>query len=102
MAEAVETVCSAEAIADEIGQSRRNLYRLFRVAFAQSAAEHLRTMRLARARKLIKASWAERSSVAAGRGLRSYSHFLRLYKADFGLSRGEDRRSTRLARPRPA
>lgn len=97
MAEAVATVCSVEAIADEIGHSRRYLDRLFRVAFAQSAAEHLRTMRLARARKLIKASLAELSRVAARRGFRSYSHFLRLDKAAFGLSRGEDRRSARLA-----
>lgn len=97
MAEAVETDCSVETIAGELGLSRRHLDRQFRAAFAHTAAEHLRMMRLARARKLIKASRADLSSVAARCGFTSYSHFLRRYKAAFGVSPGEDRRSNHLA-----
>nr|WP_255618223.1 helix-turn-helix domain-containing protein [Aurantimonas sp. VKM B-3413] len=93
MAEAVEAGCDIEVVATDLSMSRRHLDRLFRAAFSRTAAEHYRMMRLARARKLIKATRADLSTIAARCGFASYSHFLRRYKAAFGVSPTEDRRS---------
>lgn len=68
----------------------------------RTVADHYRLIRLARARKLIKATDMDLASIAQRCGFVSYSHFLRRYREAFALSPARDRAAVDTARSAPA
>lgn len=71
-------------IAAEVGLSRRQLDRLFAKIFSNTAADVYLTIRLSRARKLLRSSTLDLSSIAEACGFASYPHFSRSYRKMFG------------------
>lgn len=82
---------SVEAIAAQVGVSRRHLDRMFAAAFSCTVSEYFRQIRLARARKLVKSTALEFGEISTICGFVSYSHFLSRYRKQYGLSPSQDR-----------
>jgi AraC family carnitine catabolism transcriptional activator len=80
-----------EDIATKLRLSRRQLDRVFLQSMHCTAAEHYRLIRLARARKLIKATKIDLATISTRCGFGSYSHFLRRYRETFGSTPSHDR-----------
>ena len=80
-----------EDIATKLRLSRRQLDRIFLQSMHCTAAEHYRLIRLARARKLIKATKIDLATISTRCGFGSYSHFLRRYRETFGSTPSHDR-----------
>jgi AraC family carnitine catabolism transcriptional activator len=98
MEEAIRRPLEVEAIAHQLGLSRRHLDRLFQMAFNCSTFEYYRMIRLSRARKLVKATRMQLTTVASRCGFESYPRFLERYREAYGISPAEDR-SSALLRP---
>ncbi|MFV0475769.1 MAG: GlxA family transcriptional regulator [Pikeienuella sp.] len=86
------------SVAKEVGISRRTLDRLFMRSFECSASTFFRRIRLARARKLIKSTDLDITSISFLCGFQSYSHFRKLYRDAYGMLPSSDR--THLDSPR--
>lgn len=102
MEEAIHKPLDVGDIAGHLGLSRRHLDRLFRIAFNCSTFEYYRMIRLARARKLVKATRIELTTIAARCGFQSYPRFLERYREAYGLPPSEDRVSALLRPSEPA
>ncbi len=79
-------------IASKIGVSRRQLDRLFRVHFSSTASDVYQSMRLSRARKLLRSTNMELPTVSDACGFTSYASFSRAYRRMFGWSPTRERR----------
>jgi transcriptional regulator GlxA family with amidase domain len=101
MEEAIHRPLDIEAIADQLALSRRHLDRLFEIAFNCSTFDYYRMIRLSRARKLVKATRIELTTIAMRCGFRSYPRFLERYREAYGLSPSEDRASELLQPTQP-
>lgn len=101
MEEAIHRPLDIEAIAVQLGLSRRHLDRLFEAAFDCSTFDYYRKIRLARARKLVKATRIELTAIAMRCGFRSYPRFLERYREAYGVSPSEDRASELLQPTQP-
>lgn len=101
MEEAIHRPLDIETIATHLALSRRHLDRLFEAAFGCSTFDYYRMIRLARARKLVKATRIELTTIAARCGFRSYPRFLERYREAYGLCPSEDRASALLQPTQP-
>lgn len=89
---------TVESIARQVKVSRRTLDRLFLRSFQCSAAAFFRQIRLARARKLVKSTDLDITSISYLCGFQSYSHFRRLYCDAYGMPPSQDRTSVESPR----
>ena len=81
-----------EALAEEVGLSRRQLQRRLRRLTGQGPAETLWAFRLERAVQLLEAGAASVSEVAYRTGFRDPSHFARAFREAFGEAPSAHRR----------
>lgn len=102
MEEAIQEPLSIGDIARQLNISRRHLDRMFHQAFNCTTADYYRMIRLSRARKLIKATKIDLSTVSSRCGFHSYSHFLQRYREAYGVSPTEDRHSQAIAPTEPS
>ncbi|MGE8067512.1 GlxA family transcriptional regulator [Pseudomonas sp. NPDC089569] len=91
MEKALEEPLDCEAIADEVGLSRRQLERQFKHQTGLSPLKYYLTLRLARAHNLLQQTQLSVAQVAASSGFGSLEHFSRTYRARFGCPPSEDR-----------
>jgi AraC family carnitine catabolism transcriptional activator len=101
MEEAIHRPLDIEAIAEQVALSRRHLDRLFEIAFNCSTFDYYRMIRLARARKLVKSTRIDLTTIAIRCGFRSYPRFLERYRQAYGISPSEDRVSELLQPTQP-
>ncbi len=80
-------------LAREVGLSERQLGRLFVAELGQSPAAHIRGTRLRYARWLLQNSDENVTEVALRTGFADCAHFIRQYRAEFGMTPGSLRRS---------
>ena len=79
--------------ARRIGLSTRQLDRLFSEKLGASYAEHYRSIRLERARDLLRQSAVPITEIALGCGFSSASHFSRAYREAFGVTPASERKA---------
>ena len=101
MEEAIHRPLEIEAIARQLAMSRRHLDRLFETAFDCSTFDYYRMIRLSRARKLVKGTQMELTTIAGRCGFNSYPRFLQRYREAFAISPADDRASTLLQPTQP-
>lgn len=101
MEEAIQRPVEVDAIAAHLGLSRRHLDRLFKLAFNCSIFEYYRMIRLARARKLVRATRIDLATIAERCGFQSYARFLDRYRQAYGVAPSEDRASQVLPATAP-
>jgi transcriptional regulator GlxA family with amidase domain len=77
---------SVEALGEELGVSRTQLYRRIKNATQCTPVELLRMARLKKASELLATTSLTVSEVAYRTGFTSPSYFAKCYKAEFGLS----------------
>lgn len=82
---------SRKAVAQRIGLSTRQLDRLFASNLGTSFTTHYRTIRLDRARDLIRQTTLSITEIALACGFSSPGHFSRRYRERFGSSPKEER-----------
>ncbi|RKO29368.1 GlxA family transcriptional regulator [Burkholderia mallei] len=91
----IESPLSSDALAREVGITRRQLERLFSTMLDDTPARfHLR-LRLKRARELLQQTDMTVAAGCAACGFESPSHFSRTYRAQFGTSPRSDRHTSR-------
>jgi transcriptional regulator GlxA family with amidase domain len=78
--------------ARRIGLSTRQLDRLFTEKLGVSYAGHYRSIRLGRARDLLRQSAVPITEIALGCGFSSASHFSRAYREAFGVTPASERK----------
>ena len=81
-----EDPLAPDALARAVGVSTRQLERLFRRHLNTSPAKHYLSIRLERARNLLRQTGLSISEVSVLCGFVSTSHFSRSYKATYGIS----------------
>ena len=86
MGENVEAPLAIEAIAEAIGVSRRQLERLFKSHLGLTPAWYYASMRLDRARELLRFTNMSVTEVSVACGFQSLSHFSTTYRRQFGRS----------------
>lgn len=91
MEAAIERPLPLAEIAARVNLSRRHLDRLFFESFDCTTADYYRKIRLSRARKLVKATTLDFSTICARCGFASYSHFLHRYREQYLVSPADDR-----------
>ena len=80
-------------LADLISLSESRLRHLFTSETGKSPSQHLRDIRLARAKKLLAETRLTIDQVAMRVGWQDRSHFERRFKEEFGLTPAEHRKS---------
>jgi AraC family carnitine catabolism transcriptional activator len=91
MEQALEEPLDCEAIAGQVGLSRRQLERQFKQHTGLSPLKFYMTLRLAKAHSLLQQTRLSVAQVAACAGFGSLEHFSRTYRAKFGCAPSEDR-----------
>ncbi|WP_085718518.1 GlxA family transcriptional regulator [Pseudomonas sp. B28(2017)] len=91
MEQALEEPLDCEAIAAQVGLSRRQLERQFKHQTGLSPLKYYITLRLAKAHSLLQQTRLSVAQVAACSGFGSLEHFSRTYRARFGCPPSEDR-----------
>lgn len=77
--------------ARRVGISIRQLDRLFAAKLKRSHQAHYRQIRLERSRELLHRSTATITEIAVACGFSSASHFVRVYRANYGITPSADR-----------
>ena len=75
---------SIEDFSSEIGMSRTQLHRKLKALAGKSASQYLRSVRLARAKKMIEEEKGNISEIAYSVGFSSPAYFSRCFKEEFG------------------
>jgi AraC family transcriptional regulator, glycine betaine-responsive activator len=101
MEEHIHKPLDVELLAEQLHTSLRQLDRLFLAAFECTTFDYYRMIRLSRARKLVKATRIDCTTISARCGFRSYSRFLERYREAYGVSPAEDRRAKNLTPTQP-
>ncbi|MCC6984666.1 MAG: GlxA family transcriptional regulator [Bauldia sp.] len=103
MRERLELPLSRDELAGTVGLSVRQLERLFAGQLGATIGETYRSLRLDRARILVRESVLPITEIAVASGFGSASHFSRCFKERYGGSPAEERRkeSARTRRPTP-
>src|SRR5579862_1327781 len=91
MAEHVETPLAIDAVADAVGVSIRQLERLFKGHLGLRPAWYYTSIRLDRARELLRLTDMSVTEVGVACGFQSPSHFSAAYARHFGRSPRADR-----------
>ncbi len=99
MEQHMEEPLSPDALAEEIGVTRRQLERLFCSAMKDTPTHFYLGLRLARARELLQQTDMSITTVCVACGFESPSHFSRTYRTRFGSSPRQDRSSPRATAP---
>lgn len=101
---ALESPLSIAGVAHRVGQSPRQLDRLFRRHLQHAPAAYYRALRLDRAARLLRQTALSVGEIAAATGFASSAHLARHFRGRYGASPGNYRRSEpgRLAEPGPA
>jgi AraC family transcriptional regulator, carnitine catabolism transcriptional activator len=81
-----------DAVAQEVGVSRRQLHRIFADKLATSPARFRRKTRLDRAHQMLVNAEASVTEVAMATGFKSRSYFWRCYRQEFGRAPSSDKR----------
>jgi transcriptional regulator GlxA family with amidase domain len=84
MREHIETPLDMGSLAGQVGISARQLERLFRRDFQQSPAKFYMSLRLERARELLRLSALSITEIGFACGFQSASHFSAAYSLRFG------------------
>ncbi len=93
----IEEPLTLEEIARLGGTSQRQLQRVFRSAVGLTPARYYGTLRLRRARDLLRQTPMSVIEVTLACGFRSACHFSRAYRAFFGHAPSHERRLARVA-----
>jgi transcriptional regulator GlxA family with amidase domain len=88
----LEAPVSREALAQSVGLSVRQLERVFQAQLGTGVHRHYLSLRLRRARQLLRDSSLAVLDVALATGFGSGSHFSRAYRKAFAISPSEVRR----------
>jgi DNA-binding response OmpR family regulator len=75
---------SIEEFGSEVGMSRSQLHRKLRALIGKSPSQYVRTVRLARAKKMIEEETGNVSEVAYSVGFSSPAYFSKCFKEEFG------------------
>jgi transcriptional regulator GlxA family with amidase domain len=102
MERTIENPLSCEELAEEARLSTRQLERLFGKYLGHSPTRHYQTIRLERARYLLKQTSMPILSVAMACGFVSASHFSKSYNEHFGRKPSMERRKVEAQPPRKA
>ena len=89
---------SIDALARELGQSQRQLERVFRRELGLSPAAYYRRLRVERASQLLRDTELSVTEIGIACGFRSSAHFSRCYRGAVGVSPGAARRNQRRRR----
>jgi transcriptional regulator GlxA family with amidase domain len=98
MRENIEKPRDLGQLATELGQSRRNIERLFRKHMNCSPARYYLGLRLARARQLLSQTRMAVVEVALSCGFVSAAHFSKRYRSHFGVAPRADQASERAGK----
>ncbi|ASM73825.1 MULTISPECIES: GlxA family transcriptional regulator [Roseobacteraceae] len=96
MANNLEDPLRPDEIADLVGLSTRQLERLFAKYLAVSPKRHYLSLRLEKARGLLRQTSMSVTDICVACGFQSLSHFSKCYRSNFGLSPGQEMRGTHL------
>jgi AraC family carnitine catabolism transcriptional activator len=99
MEQNMEEPLAPDALAEEIGVTRRQLERLFSSALKDTPTHFYLGLRLVRARELLQQTDMSITTVCVACGFESPSHFSRTYRVRFGASPRQDRHSPRATAP---
>ncbi len=97
-ADHIDDLISVADVADRLGQSPRQLERLFKKSTGQSPSHYYRMMRMRAARELVLYSGDSLAAVARAVGYTSVTPLAQHYTAAFGLSPSEERAKINLFR----
>jgi transcriptional regulator GlxA family with amidase domain len=92
---------SRHALATIANVSVRQLERLFVKYLGATIDQHYKSLRLARARSLLRQTGIPVVQIGAECGFLNASHFAKVYRASFGLAPSKDRMPSRNRRGRP-
>lgn len=90
-----ETPLSSEALARDVGITRRQLERLFSAMLGDTPTRFYMNLRLDRARELLQQTDMTITAICVACGFESPSHFSRSYRMRFGASPRNDRHALR-------
>jgi len=82
---------SIEEFSYEVGMSRTQLHRKLKALVGKSASQYLRTIRLAKAKKMIEEGRGNISETAYSVGFSSPAYFTKCFKEEFGFSPSESK-----------
>ncbi|AVL52984.1 AraC family transcriptional regulator [Roseobacter denitrificans] len=97
-AEDLSNPVSVAGVAKALNVSPRHLERSFKKAAGQNPTTYFRWLRMQAARQIVLYTNDAISDVAAAVGYASTKHFIRHYRAEYGLSPQEDRKRINLYR----
>lgn len=100
MEQALEAPLPIHRIAERVGQSPRQLDRLFRRHLRRPPASHYRMLRLARAARLLRQTTLSVGEIAAATGFSSSAHLARHFRGLYESSPSQYRRADIDRQPR--
>ena len=75
-----------ESLCRALGIGKTRLYELSRRSYGRGIAEHVRALRIERARELLSGEKEKISEIAAQCGFSDYNYFTKVFKAHTGLT----------------
>lgn len=97
-ADHIDELISVADVADELGESPRQLERMFKKSTGQSPSHYYRMMRMQAARQLVLYSGDSLAEIAGAVGYASSTPLVQHYTETFGISPAADREKTNLFR----
>ena len=94
----IDELINVADVAGQLGQSTRQLERLFKKSTGQSPSHYYRMMRMQAARQLVLYSGDSLAEIAGAVGYASSAPLVQHYTEAFGISPDEDRAKTNLFR----
>ncbi len=85
-------------LAGELGMSRSQLYRKFAALTDKSVNQFIRSLRLSKARELLRTTDLNVAEVAYDTGFKNPSHFSRAYRLEFGIPPSREQENSILTR----
>ena len=85
-------------LAAELGMSRSQLYRKFAALTDKSVNQFIRSLRLDKARELLRTTDLNVAEVAYDTGFKNPSHFSRAYSLEFGIPPSREQENSILTR----
>jgi AraC-like DNA-binding protein len=84
-------------IADELHISSSHLRHLFKKEVGMAPAHYVKVLRLQKAKELLENTFLSVKEVMAAVGFSDLSHFVRAYKAQYGVTPSQTRSASRVA-----
>src|SRR5205085_7372725 len=92
---------SVSALAEAVNLSPWRLSHIFKTETKIAPMQYLRAVRMGRAKQLLETTFLSVKQIMTKVGVRDESHFVRDFKATFGLPPAKYRRSCMIARIEP-